>query len=118
MDPYTLFNVTVFHLKPDQMMAFSEAVGQFKQMIVDHDFPFFWAVQSQAAGTEGPTMAIVGFAENWAEMAEDPAVEQGMMEDLGEEGAMALMQQFNGAFTSFENLIVLLRPDLSSGGGM
>jgi hypothetical protein len=119
MDPYTLFNVTVFYLKPDQMMAFSEAIGTYKEFIVDHDFPFYWDVESPAAGAaDGPTMAIVGFAQNWAEMAEDPAVEQALLEDLGEEAAMALMQQFNGAYHRSENFIVMLRPDLSSGGGL
>jgi hypothetical protein len=118
MDPYTLFNATVFHLKPDQIMAFTEAIGTYKQLIEDHDFSFYWVVQSQVAGTEGPTMALVGFAENWAEMAEDPALEEAMMEDLGEEAAMALMQQFSGAYHYSENYIVMLRPDLSSGGGM
>jgi hypothetical protein len=118
MDPYTLFNATIFYLKPDQVMAFSEAVGTYKQLIVDHDFPFYWSVHAQVAGTEGPTMAVVGFAENWAEMAEDPAVEQAMLEDMGEEAAMALMEQFTGSYHYTKNYIVMLRPDLSSGGGM
>ncbi|NNM06905.1 MAG: hypothetical protein HKO65_17545 [Gemmatimonadetes bacterium] len=116
MDPYTLFNVSVFYLKPDKMADFSEAVGTYKQLMIDHDFPFYWAVQSQAAGGDGPTMALVGFAESWADMAEDPAVEAAMMETLGEEGAMELFQQFYGSFHHFENWIGQLRPDLSSGG--
>ncbi|MGD2121075.1 MAG: hypothetical protein PVJ76_04995 [Gemmatimonadota bacterium] len=118
MAPYTLFNVTIFYLKPDQMMAFSEAIGKFRQVIIDHDFPFYWSIQSAAAGADGPAMAFVGFAQDWAEMAEDPAVEQAMLEDLGEEGAMELMQQFSGAYHYFENYIGVARPDLTGGGGM
>ena len=118
MDPYTLFNVTVFHLKPDQQMAFGEAIGKYKQVIMDNNFPFYWVVNFPAAGADGPTMALVMFAETWAEMAEDPAVEAALVEELGEEGAMELFEQFSGAFHSFENYIGMLRPDLSGGGGM
>jgi hypothetical protein len=118
MDSYTLFNVSVFHLKPDQIMAFSEAIATYKEIIVEHDFPFYWVVQSTVAGADGPTMSLVGFAESWADMAEDPAMEAAMMETLGEEGAQELFQQFYGSFHYFENWIGMLRLDLSSGGGM
>ena len=118
MDPYTLFNVSVFYLKPDQIMAFSEAVGKYKQVILDHDFPFYWVVQSAVAGADGPAMALVGFAERWADMAEDPAMEAALVETYGEDGAQELFQQFYGSFHYFENYIGMLRPDLSGGGGM
>lgn len=118
IEPYTLFNVSVFHLKPDQMTAFSEAVGKMKQVVIDHDFPFYWGAQVQVAGTEGPSMALVGWAESWADMAEDPAMEAAVVETFGEDGAQELFKQFYGSFHSFVNFIGMKRPDLSSGGGM
>ena len=118
MDAYTLFNVSVFYLKPDQLMAFSEAVGKYKQVVIDHDFPFYWVVQTAVAGADGPAMALVGFAESWADMAEDPAMEAAVVDTYGEEGAQELFQQFYGSFHYFENYIGALRPDLSGGEGM
>jgi len=118
IEPYTLFDVTVFNLKPDQMTAFSEAVGKMKQVVVDHDFPFYWGAQVQLRGTEGPSMALVGWAESWADMAEDPAMEAAVVETFGEDGAQELFEQFYGSFYSFTSFIGMKRPDLSTGGGM
>jgi hypothetical protein len=51
-------------------------------------------------------------------MAEDPAVEEALVEVYGEDGAQELFEQFFGAFHHFENYIAMLRPELSSGGGL
>lgn len=115
-DAYSLFNVTVFYLKPDQQEAFMETVGEFREVIIEANLPFYWVLNSPVAGAEGPSMAIVGFAETWAEFAEDPAMEAAMMDAMGEDGIKELYEKFNGSYHYTENYIVQLRPDLSSGG--
>ncbi len=115
-DAYTLYNVTVFYLKPDQQEAFMESVGEFRDVIIDADLPFYWVVNAPVAGADGPSMAIVGFAENWAALAEDPAMTAAMVDALGEDGLTELYEKFNGSYHYTESYIVQYRPDLSSGG--
>ena len=115
-DEYTLFNVSRFFLKPDMQESFMEVIGEFHRVITEADLPFYYIMSTPAAGGDGPTMSIVGFAKSWSEFAEDPAVNQALLEEFGEECEQEMSRKFAAGFHYFENYVVMARPDLSSGG--
>lgn len=114
---YLLFDVTAFHLKPDGEMAANEAVGKVRQAMIDADAPIYWSAASPTIGAEGPTLSIMGMAENWAGFADpDPGMEEVLVEAYGEEGAMEIFNQFASSYHYYESFVVLARPDLSVPG--
>ncbi len=115
-DEYSLFNVSTFYLKPDMQESFTEVLGEFHRVITEADLPFYYVMSMPAAGGDGPSMSIVGFAKSWSEFSEDPAVNQALLDEFGEEGTQELSRKFSAGFHYYENYVVMARPDLSSGG--
>jgi hypothetical protein len=119
MDDQTLFTISEFQIVPGHQMAFSEAMTKFHEAMEQADAPVYYAVNYPVAGGTGPAMTMVGFAENFAGMAEpDPTVEEIMMEVYGEEEATEIFQAFTSGLQSYKNMVLTLRTDLSMMEGM
>jgi len=113
MEP-TLFEVTTFYLNPGGEFAFNDAIGKLLQAVSDAGAPMYWSASTPRVGTEGPTISIMGMAEDWAGLAEpDPTMEQVLTEAYGEDGAMEIFNQFASAYHHYTSFIVVARPDLS-----
>jgi hypothetical protein len=83
------------------------------------DAPIYYSLNYPAAGGSGPKVSMVGFSENFAGFADpDPTVEEIMIEVYGEEEATEVFQAFSESVRSYQNMVMVLRTDLSIMDGM
>jgi hypothetical protein len=115
----SLVNVTTFYILPGKQMEFNQNMMKVHEAIVEGDLPFYYASDYLVAGGSGPVFSIAGLGSSWADFADpDPDMEQVMIEMYGEEEAMEIFGGFSGAVHHWESIVLRVRPDLSSSGGM
>ena len=108
-----LYAVITWHLLPDKVQDFQEAIGQVHDAIVQTDWPTHYAFASPVNGADGPQMSLVIFHENWADFEEPEKTFDQMLAEVYGEEAGAIFEKFAASYRWEENFILRIRPDLS-----
>lgn len=108
-----LYEIITWHLKPDRVQDFREAIDRIHDAIGETDWPAHYGFFSPVVGTDGPQMSLVVFFENWADMAPPETSFEEMMAEVYGDEAGAIMEKFTGAFRWEESQVLRIRRDLS-----
>ena len=113
MSGHNLWTVEYHHLKPGKGMVFEETVKKIHGAIVEHDYPYHYALMYSAVGGPGHVAVFVSPHKNWASM-QGPEQEFGafMAEAFGPEEAGQLFEAFMSTIDRTESMVVRLRTDL------
>lgn len=108
-----LYSVITWHLEPDKVQDFQEAIDRIHAAIGQTDWPARYAFVSPANGADGPQTSIVLFYENWAAFRGPEKTFDEMMQEAYGEEAEAIFQKFSGSYRWSESYVLRIRPDLS-----
>lgn len=109
-----LVELITYHVRPGQQEQFDELVGTVHGAIESSDWPVRYAWVNHVAGLGGPQKTLVIFQENWAgfEQPETPMYRM-LQDELGEDEAQGVMEQFGQTFRYVETSVLRWRRDLS-----
>lgn len=110
---YAFVIVTTFHLRPGREMEFNRLIAEATE-IVRGELAGYWVWSSPTSGGgAGPYISLVGFAENWADMAEpDPSFEAIMAQEMGADGFQKWVTNLGQTYRGVESYTLRRRPDL------
>ncbi len=110
---YAFVTITRFHLRPGQEIEFNRLVAEATE-ILRGKLPEYWVWSSpMSGGGPGPYIDLVGFAENWADMADpDPSFEAIMMQEMGQDGFLEWMTNLGQTYRGVESYTLRRRPDM------
>jgi hypothetical protein len=114
MDDVRLFSVITYHLKPGMQKTFVECIKKYHEVIVENDYPAYYAFDLTMNGGSGGEISLVLFHKNWADV--EPPEERMMAfmaRMMGEEEAMALGETFTSCFSGSESMMARYMPELS-----
>ena len=107
-------NISRYQLRPGRELQFNEAVASATKILKEHNFGGYWVWSSPVlGGGPGPSMSLVSFYTNWADMAEpNPTFEAIMVQALGQDGFMEWTNELGETYREVESITRRLRPDL------
>jgi hypothetical protein len=110
---YAFVTITKFHLRPGQEMEFNRLIAEATEIIRDK-LPGYWVWSSPiSGGGPGPYIDLVGFPEDWADMADpDPSFEAIMVQEMGQDGFLEWWTNLGQTYRGTDSYTLRRRPDM------
>jgi len=107
-------NISRFQLRPSRGDGFVELQLTAVEILKEHNFGGYWVFSSPVlGGGPGPSMSLVSFYTNWADMAgPNPTFEAIMVQALGQDGFMEWTNELGETYREVESITLRMRPDL------
>ncbi len=110
---YAFVNITRFHLRPGRGLEFNRLIAEATEIIRDKLEGYWVWASPTLGGGPGPYISLVGFAENWADMADpDPSFEAIMVQEMGEDGFREWATNLGLTYRGVESYTLRRRPDM------
>lgn len=110
---FPLVNVEHFTIDPAKREQFMGAIAKAHGALQKSGFkkPYLWSMQ--LSGSEGMRFTLALPMASWTDMAEDPAMQKMLSDQLGPQGLASMMRDFYDAVVQSEMWTARIIPELS-----
>ncbi|GMQ82584.1 MAG: hypothetical protein BMS9Abin05_2038 [Rhodothermia bacterium] len=111
----SLYQVVWYDVIPSKQFQLLNSIGKFSEIIRKSDSSLYHAFAEFISGGNGSSLLGVFPRSSWADFEEpDPSIGELLSAELGEDGSMALFEQFTTSIRGQASSVLLHRKDLSS----